>query len=400
MRPSLVVAVLAVAVTRQTLHTSIETRTDHLIGDLWLFPKPCERASLRLVKEPRYQSPTPRYGTLPLSSDGIAVVFDVVEGSRPQVYVDANGNRDLTDDPSAPWTEDEFQNLRKPVSIRLAFDAAGPGRAMELPYDCIVPKGKRPDGQVMFRSRFNRTGMLRLKGREYPVRIHTDDPKALYSDPARLVLGIDRNGDGRVDDSRLSGETFSGGTPFHLDGESYRVVEASALGEAVTIEVSATKVPPKHHVVPGEPAPGFEGSALNGRQVSLASLRGKVVLLEFMAAWCQPCIAAIPDTKRLFEEFGHDGLEVVAVSLDEGDASRPALEAVVARNSIPWPVIFDGGGWESPVAKAYNVAALPVHVLVDRLGVVRLVGRSGIESESRKLRDAVVVTLASSPPAR
>ena len=231
------------------------------------------------------------------------------------------------------------------------------------------------------------------------MRIHTDDQRALYSDPAKLVLGVDRNDDGRVDDSRLSGEIFGGGAPFHLDGESYQVVAASPLGEAVTIEVSASKVPPKHHVVPGEAAPGFEGSTLDGRKVSLASLRGKVVLLEFMAAWCQPCIAALPETRRLHEEFGREGLEVVAVSLDEGEASRKALEAVVARNAVSWPVVFDGGGWESPVAKAYNVSALPVHVLVDRQSVVRLVGRSGIESEYRKLRAAVVVHLASSPPA-
>jgi thiol-disulfide isomerase/thioredoxin len=118
---------------------------------------------------------------------------------------------------------------------------------------------------------------------------------------------------------------------------------------------------------PGAPAPEFAARDLQGREVSLAALRGRPVLIDFWASWCAPCRGTGITVRRLAQE--HAGrLAVVGVSLD---TDRKAFEAWVRNHHLPGHQIFDGG-WSGPIVRLYGVRAsgIPFAVLVDAGGRV------------------------------
>src|SRR5690606_27753233 len=91
-------------------------------------------------------------------------------------------------------------------------------------------------------------------------------------------------------------------------------------------------------------------TALDGREVDLAQLRGKVVLIDFWATWCGPCKQEMPNIRRVFETYHEQGFEVIGISLDVEKDRRKVLD-YVQKEKLPWPQHFDGKGWENEVAK-------------------------------------------------
>ncbi len=106
-------------------------------------------------------------------------------------------------------------------------------------------------------------------------------------------------------------------------------------------------------------------TALDGREVDTAALRGKVVLVEFWATWCKPCIAEIPAIKRLYERYRADGFEVIGIALDE-QKDRDRLLELIEEHRIRWPQYFDGKGWDNPYVKRYAIHAVPALFLLDQ----------------------------------
>jgi peroxiredoxin len=109
-------------------------------------------------------------------------------------------------------------------------------------------------------------------------------------------------------------------------------------------------------------------TALDGRQVKLAELKGKVVLLDFWATTCVPCVRDLPDLKQLYTKYNSQGLEIIGISLD---ADKKALTRFVEKEKIPWPQYYDPAGETNRLAQQYGVAAIPVVWLVDRKGLLR-----------------------------
>jgi thiol-disulfide isomerase/thioredoxin len=85
-------------------------------------------------------------------------------------------------------------------------------------------------------------------------------------------------------------------------------------------------------------------TALDGRAVDFASLRGKVVLLDFWATWCGPCVEEVPHVVAAYRKYHDQGFEIVGVSLDQ---DKDAVQAFTAANGMTWPQYFDGQGWKN-----------------------------------------------------
>ena len=107
--------------------------------------------------------------------------------------------------------------------------------------------------------------------------------------------------------------------------------------------------------------------AVDGSEVDLQKLRGKVVLIDFWATWCGPCMAELPNVIKAYEKYKEKGFEIIGISLDEDKAD---LARVLKTKKITWPQYFDGKGWENPYAKKYGIEGIPTMWLVNKAGMV------------------------------
>lgn len=124
-------------------------------------------------------------------------------------------------------------------------------------------------------------------------------------------------------------------------------------------------------------------TAVDGREVDLAKLQGKVVLIDFWATWCGPCVAELPNVLKAYKELHPKGFEIVGISLDEDKA---ALEAFVKERGMEWPQYFDGKGWENAISTKHGITSIPAMWLVNKKGiVVSTNARGDLEEKVSKL---------------
>jgi peroxiredoxin len=117
-------------------------------------------------------------------------------------------------------------------------------------------------------------------------------------------------------------------------------------------------------LVPGKEFPDFKATDVNGKPASLARLKGKVVLIDFWATWCGPCVGEIPHIKAAYKKYQKKGFEVIGIS---GDRQKSTLEGFIKSNEIPWQQVFDDGG---TINMTYGVTSIPTTYLVDGEGKI------------------------------
>jgi peroxiredoxin len=130
----------------------------------------------------------------------------------------------------------------------------------------------------------------------------------------------------------------------------------------------------------GDAAPSFSAPSLQGGTLSLESLRGQVVFLDFWASWCAPCASSLPVLDALRGEFGPDGFRVLAVNVDRDPRKA---EAFLRKRPVGYPSVSDPQG-ELPVR--FGVETMPTSFLIDRDGVIRYVHRGFRKGDAEVLR--------------
>jgi thiol-disulfide isomerase/thioredoxin len=137
----------------------------------------------------------------------------------------------------------------------------------------------------------------------------------------------------------------------------------------------------------GSTFPDFSEKDLDGKPISVAGFKGKVVLVDFWATWCGPCRGELPNVIATYKKHHADGFEIIGVSLD---SDRSQLDDFLKKtDGMTWQQFFDGQGWSNKLAVKYGVQAIPFAVLIGPDG--KIIGKS---LRGEELENAVAGALA------
>jgi thiol-disulfide isomerase/thioredoxin len=113
--------------------------------------------------------------------------------------------------------------------------------------------------------------------------------------------------------------------------------------------------------------PDFNEKDLAGKPLSVANYKGKIVLVDFWATWCGPCVGELPNVLKTYEKYHSKGFEIIGISLDD---SKDALDKFIKDKGMSWVQFFDGKGWGNKLAAQYGVNSIPATYLLDGQGKI------------------------------
>ena len=152
--------------------------------------------------------------------------------------------------------------------------------------------------------------------------------------------------------------------------ETFAVAFESRKDDRVADLVAQLRATGRRYGLVGKPME-LKAKTVDGADFDVKSLKGKVVLVDFWATWCGPCMQEMPHVRELYEGYNKKGFEVVGISLDH---KREVLQAFLASEKLPWVQIYadaeGDAGWGNPVAKHYGISAIPTAILIGKDGNV------------------------------
>jgi len=139
----------------------------------------------------------------------------------------------------------------------------------------------------------------------------------------------------------------------------------SKQAEMVQKQAEAKKI--QKSLVEGTKFPDFDEKDVEGKPLSIAAYKGKVVLVDFWATWCGPCVAELPNVMKAYEKHHSKGFEIIGISLDSDKAK---LDKFTKDKKMTWQQFFDGQGWSNKLSSKYGVNSIPATYLLDGEGKI------------------------------
>jgi len=330
----------------------------------------CFPRGIRLVQEPLagvdWPEPEgdPYYGALQFGEGIHAILVDAVD-DRFELYVDLDASGELVWTSWERFLPDGSLVASVPFSIQ-----HGNGEA--VPYRMFLIWSRFTPTILSYCRDHYRTGTVQLEDGEYLIAVLDEDSDGRYDTLANGTLIVDSDGDGRFLTTSDSHEVFALDEAFNLHGLVYEVSQVSVDGSWIEFVLSDEEVDEKLPLLVGFEAPVFEVEDAHGEPLSLAALRGVIVVLDFWAGWCGPCIYELPTMNRMHRELADAGVTILGINLDR---SEIAFEQAVAEYAIPYRQVFDGGN--GPLADLYRIIGIPMTYVIDQEGIIVARGLTG-----------------------
>jgi len=308
------------------------------------------------------------------------VLVDAPEGKPSRIFVDANGNGDLLDDPAPQWTHKKYEGRQNDhllmstggatVQVRYGKQLV-PMHVTLFRYDTTDPDRAAQFLPIYCKADYGREGTVTLGAKRYQIWLSDVLTRGDYRGSGKpgqsgVFLLIDVNGNGRID---VRGEIYDSTTPFNIGGVTYELRNLDAAGTSLEIVKSDRQVaeilPPPDLSI-GKRVVPFQANTTDGHSVRFPDdYKGKkLVLLYFWATWCGDCSREVPYVAQAFKTYHAAGLEILGVSLDLADQG-PQLASYTKEHNMDWPEIYDGKKWDAAIAQLYFVTNTPTALLVD-----------------------------------
>ncbi|MEQ1826113.1 MAG: amidohydrolase [Pirellula sp.] len=298
----------------------------------------------------------PKYGKFEFGEKSWLFVLDEPSDKPARLFIDTNADGDLTNDPETNWqakTQDGLTMYQGTGKLDLGSNHLG---AIGL-YRFDPKDERRPQlkNTMMFYIDFGYEYGFQLDGKAFSTFVAgTIDPTSR--------LSIDRDGNGRIS-SRLESTKLD--TPFNFTGTTYVFkLDAGKLKlEKADSPMEQQRLPPNLAI--GKSALTFHATTMDGTSIEFPKhYAGKIVMLDFWATWCGPCIAEIPNMKEAYSKWHDQGFEILGVSFDKADMEDKIKEFLTERE-LPWQQIYEGKMWDTSIGTQHDVSGIPFVLLVD-----------------------------------
>jgi thiol-disulfide isomerase/thioredoxin len=300
----------------------------------------------------------PMFGKLKVGEQEFAFILDEPSDSASKLFVDTNGDGDLTNDPATNWKVRE-QNGQNGAAMYMGWaQVTLEGQLASIGvyrFDKKDPQRAALKNILLYYPDFGFQGKLTIGADTFPIAF----AGAISSD---AQIWVDRNGNGKNDGRS---ETIYGYKPFNFSGTTYEVrFEGGSLNLARSaIKVAEFPFPPDLAV--GNQAPRFEAISTDGSGIAFPeSFKGKIVLLDFWATWSATALAEIPTAVKAYENFHSRGLEVIGISFDQANQAEK-IKSVTKEKGMLWKLIYEGNYWDTALGLKFGVETVPFRLLVD-----------------------------------
>ncbi len=359
-----------------------------------------------LTKEPEY-SGKPKYGVLTIGNgtpSRFVVALDEVSGKEPQLYLDLNGDGDLTNDGTGAWQtktdgkEGGLPNYQSTWAFKPGYKAADGGSTIgEYALNFYWQPGRE---SLNFYNASARVGKINLGGKEFEVTLIENDADGLFNklyDPSKpIIIGEPMTKPVWL---LLDGDQVDIRGTFPFGDMNYLATVAddgSTLSMSPTMKVVRVPRPSERPAMlpAGGQAPDFEAIAWKAgaekldttSRFKLSDFRGKkIVVLDMWATWCGPCMKGIPHMSKIAQAV--QGQDVVVIALNSYDDEAPFVKFATGKGKdYHFMLARDPAGRDSDhtIAKSlYSVSGIPATYIIDKSGKIVEVVSGYTEGDSK-----------------